>query len=380
MSLDWENERYVKLYTRDTIDWCSLPWQGRAVWPLLMRKLDRGGRLSLGNRGLEGAAAGIAGLIQLPVEVVEPGLAALLADGTVVVEGTELVAPNFVPAQERPQSDAARAAAYRERKAAKAAATHAITEPDGVSQPVTPRHNESRAVTPSLTVPSCANSESPPMPPAGAGGGDGQGPPQANAAPPAAPKPPRKGAGKAKARPPHPAVDAARKLVVELGGPDYPAPASWDNLRARLTQGATEADVLAYLRWCGSRPWERDTVQFDPEILFRRARFASGVAKARASPADPVRGGVRRVDPIRAAWDPAMREPESAEDQAKREADCTADLAYLDLPPEGREAVEAEAEQRLRRKCQVAGGQAMREEVRRIMLERLGPQARAVSA
>ena len=43
--MDWANERYVRLYTRDTVTWKMWPWEARAIFPLLMRKVDRAGVL-----------------------------------------------------------------------------------------------------------------------------------------------------------------------------------------------------------------------------------------------------------------------------------------------------------------------------------------------
>lgn len=54
--MDWQDERFVRLYTRDTADWLTWPWQSRALFPLLMRKADRVGRVSMGRSGLAGLA------------------------------------------------------------------------------------------------------------------------------------------------------------------------------------------------------------------------------------------------------------------------------------------------------------------------------------
>jgi hypothetical protein len=119
----------------------------------------------------------------------------------------------------------------------------------------------------------------PPLPPAAAGGpsptgADGE---------PLTLEPPKPRRRAKRDRPPHPTIEAARACIVEMGGPDYPADgAVWDGLRTRIARGATGGDVLAYLRWCGDQPWERDTVCFDPSVLFREKRFEAGLAKARS--------------------------------------------------------------------------------------------------
>ena len=43
MPLDYANERFVLLYTRDTATWKLLDWEARAVLMFLLRKVDRSG-------------------------------------------------------------------------------------------------------------------------------------------------------------------------------------------------------------------------------------------------------------------------------------------------------------------------------------------------
>lgn len=101
----WEDERYVRVFTRDTPDWCALSWEAQALFLFLLRRVDRAGLVPLGRSG----ARGLAGMVGMPVEVVERALPELLADGCVQQSGTTLVIPNFVAAQESPQSDKLRA-------------------------------------------------------------------------------------------------------------------------------------------------------------------------------------------------------------------------------------------------------------------------------
>ena len=166
--MNWSDERYVRLYTRDTVEWEMLPWQSRALWPLLLRKLDRASVLSLGRHG----ARGLAALVKLPPEVVEPGLAGLLSDGCICygADGSTIVAPNFIEAQEAAQSDKFRARESRERKRSEAQRGESITKRDDASRNVTdesrnvtdrhapshgvtPRHTASQSVTPYRTTP-----------------------------------------------------------------------------------------------------------------------------------------------------------------------------------------------------------------------------------
>lgn len=109
--MDWSNERFVRLYTRDTPEWLCWCWQARALWPLLLRKADRSGVIAnkLGARGL-------AALAGLPVDVVEAGLPDLLADGCLAEHQLGLVIPNYIEAQEAPLSDKQRQRESRERR------------------------------------------------------------------------------------------------------------------------------------------------------------------------------------------------------------------------------------------------------------------------
>ena len=103
--MDWENERYVRAYTRDTADLLAVGWQGRAVLWEMLRKADRAGIV-------EGDAEVLPELLRIPREVVAEGLPRLLGRGCVesgTIDGAEcFVIPNFIDAQEARQSDAQR--------------------------------------------------------------------------------------------------------------------------------------------------------------------------------------------------------------------------------------------------------------------------------
>lgn len=173
----WEDERYVRVFTRDTPDWCALSWEAQALFLFLLRRVDRAGLVPLGRSG----ARGLAGMVGMPVEVVERALPELLADGCVQQSGTTLVIPNFVAAQESPQSDKLRARESRTRARDRALAkgpeggdAKTVTKRDGASQNVTDRHAPSHGVTPSHTASLCAVPirTSPPNPPSGGVCGD----------------------------------------------------------------------------------------------------------------------------------------------------------------------------------------------------------------
>jgi hypothetical protein len=148
--MDFANESYVRLYTRDTMTWKRFNWQAKAVQPLLLRKLDRSGVLELA--GLEPAEA-VALATELPLEVVAEAMPVFFKLGVVVVNGDALVVPRFIEAQECNKSDALRAKEYRERRRSQAMAApsqNVTRESQDVTQPsreITARHDASQSVT-----------------------------------------------------------------------------------------------------------------------------------------------------------------------------------------------------------------------------------------
>lgn len=141
--MDWTNERYVRVYTRDTEDDLLLSWQASALWVAIMRKMDRAGVLEA-KRG----AASVALIVRWPVEVVAAALPELLADGRLVEHEVGFLAPNFLEAQEAPQSDKQRAAESRARRRER---SRSVTNRDVTitirDQNVTPGHTTSHDVT-----------------------------------------------------------------------------------------------------------------------------------------------------------------------------------------------------------------------------------------
>ena len=157
--MDWSNERYVRLYTRNTDDWMVWPWQARALFPLLMRAADRAGHIDT-SRGF----IGIAALVMLPLEVVEVGMQALLEGhgAPVAVVDRGYLIRNFLDAQEANQTDQQRARESRARKRDRL--RHGVTTCDASVTNVAPASRDvtqpSHVVTrghpslPSLAVPS----------------------------------------------------------------------------------------------------------------------------------------------------------------------------------------------------------------------------------
>ena len=163
--MDWHDERYVRLYTRDTVNWKLMGWQARCLMPLLLRKADRAGCVDIGEDGAEGIAA----LVDIPVEVAEVGLRNLLARGAVVIKDGTLCFPKYMDAQEAKHSDRARQEESRGRKRdallrKRDELSHGVTSGHTDEQSVTSGHAASPDVTPSRAVP-----EIPPVPPASGG-------------------------------------------------------------------------------------------------------------------------------------------------------------------------------------------------------------------
>jgi hypothetical protein len=155
----WEDERYVRWYTRNTPEWNSLPWQARGLFGLILRELDRAGILELGRLGLKAVAV----QIRADWEDIEKPLMRLLDDGMLLYreDAQLIVAPNFIEAQECHQSDRARQRSARERARDIAKATsHGVTAPSRnvtpVNGSVTESHAESQDVTGCHSVPSRA--------------------------------------------------------------------------------------------------------------------------------------------------------------------------------------------------------------------------------
>lgn len=117
--MDWANEKYVRLFVRDTVTWKMLPWKSKLLLPAILRKLDRSGVIDLDGHGL----AAVAAVTEVPIEFVEEAMPALLAPhgpkrtGVFNMDEHRLTMPNYIPAQETRQSDAQRKRDSREKRA-----------------------------------------------------------------------------------------------------------------------------------------------------------------------------------------------------------------------------------------------------------------------
>jgi hypothetical protein len=143
----WSDERYVRLYTRDTPDWLCLSFPAQGLMCLLLRKVTRAGVLELGRAGRRGVFIAVGHAHQ--AAMLDPALDELLADGCVEIVGDNLVIPNFLEAQEAEASDKARARKRRE-KVRDVARAGGVTG-SGHTPPAEPE--PSRDVTPRLETP-----------------------------------------------------------------------------------------------------------------------------------------------------------------------------------------------------------------------------------
>jgi len=144
--MNFEDERYVRLFTRDSLTWLSWGWETRAVFVLTLRKLDRAGVLDTGKMDKSTA---VALLIGVPNDVASRALKQLTSDGTATETPNAIVFPRFLEAQECKQSDAHRQRESRVNRRTKAVserihevvshtASHGVTDGHTVSQLVTP--------------------------------------------------------------------------------------------------------------------------------------------------------------------------------------------------------------------------------------------------
>ena len=116
----WNDDTWVKLYRQDSADWLDWTWRGRAVFCLLLRKVDRSGRYGLGRR--DDADYYVARLIDMDQDLVAEGLEELQATGTVRIvtdegDGSRAIEiPNYTAAHPRTKTSAERMREYRARK------------------------------------------------------------------------------------------------------------------------------------------------------------------------------------------------------------------------------------------------------------------------
>lgn len=114
--MDWENENWIKMYTRDTADVIAIGPEGRAIWRELLCKLDRSGTIDIPD----GDLVVLADILRIPIEWFTIGFPKILSRGMAQYRSGRLIVPNFMPAQESRSSDAQRQRDSRARRRAAA--------------------------------------------------------------------------------------------------------------------------------------------------------------------------------------------------------------------------------------------------------------------
>lgn len=148
--MNWEDERFVKIYVRDTGEWAMLSWDAQALLMQLLRKVDRSGVMQLGKPGRRALPAVLGHKDQ--AARIDAALDELIKDGCARLLQDRLVVPNFIAAQEAKQSDKLRQAESRARRREIAIADSEsdVTKRDRMSRDVTGCHDLSQPVTPRL--------------------------------------------------------------------------------------------------------------------------------------------------------------------------------------------------------------------------------------
>ncbi len=110
--MEWNDEHYVKLFTRNTLTWKSWTWEARTVFLMLLRRVNMAGFLETGD--LDPVEA-IALQIDVPAHIVEIGLKQLLKSKTCELLDQAVLISKFVDAQETPKSPQQAKRDHRER-------------------------------------------------------------------------------------------------------------------------------------------------------------------------------------------------------------------------------------------------------------------------
>lgn len=114
--MNFEDESYVRIYTRKTLTHKLLGWEGRTVMRLMIDEFDAAGVFEI--RG--DAALCISAVTDLPIDIVRVGLARLLDTETWAVTARAVTWPTFEEAQNCCRSDRVRQRASRKARAARA--------------------------------------------------------------------------------------------------------------------------------------------------------------------------------------------------------------------------------------------------------------------
>ncbi|MDX1527037.1 MAG: hypothetical protein R3337_00330 [Gammaproteobacteria bacterium] len=141
--MNFEDEHYVRVYTRDTKTWKRLGFEGQCVLLFLLRRLDKAGVLD----DIEEPVADVALLTEVPESIVEAGLPKLLACGVLQHRGEFIVMPRYIEGQTAKKSDKVRAKESRDRRRASAMLSQIVTESHETEEGVTSCDASERGVT-----------------------------------------------------------------------------------------------------------------------------------------------------------------------------------------------------------------------------------------
>ena len=91
--MNYADEPYVRLYTRDTVTWKLMSFEAKTVMMFMLRNgFDRSGALDVGDHDLPDVVAAIAGV---PKEVAKVGVPELLANKTFFLADGLLIWPQY---------------------------------------------------------------------------------------------------------------------------------------------------------------------------------------------------------------------------------------------------------------------------------------------
>lgn len=145
--MDYSNESWIKVYTRDTASWRATSLAARGLALELSRNMGRfSNEISLGARGLRAVGA----LVGAPWPELEPLLKELIDDGRLVYdeERQVLVDPEHLARQQSATSPAQRKRDERERAAKGVAKGPLVTAGHAPSRRVTPSHDQREEIDP----------------------------------------------------------------------------------------------------------------------------------------------------------------------------------------------------------------------------------------
>ena len=137
--MNYPDEDYVRFYTRDTITWLALEYEGQAILSLMLHgRFNRSGIFDCGGHDPSHA---VTLATRCPQDVAKVGLKRLLDTGTWVLNNGKIIWPQYVLAQTCKRSDRSRKRESRENLANEAMGnpSHAVTRGHTRSHAVTPK-------------------------------------------------------------------------------------------------------------------------------------------------------------------------------------------------------------------------------------------------